>query len=207
MADRAWIFGDGKPAWSFDCVVRELGSSDGEFTTNPVESGVPITDHAFRQPRRLELEYIVSDTRLHDKDVNGEPIADVFAGAQRSATALQLMLDLQESFEPFDVQTGLRLWKGFLIEHLEWDQTSETSGALWFRAILREVFRLSTATVTFPPRAAGATSRRASKTTVEGEKKTTDATGSERDSAALSIAKGNPIVKGLLQSIGVDVGK
>lgn len=206
-AARAWIFGDGAQPWSFDGVIREAGSSDSEFTENPVENGVPISDHGYRKGRRLELEYIVSDTRLHDKDANGNVIADVFAGAQRSATALEKLLDLQEALEPFDIQTGLKLWQGFLIEHLEWDQTAETAGALWFRATLRELLRVSTSTIIFPPRAAGATARRAGQKTVEGEKKTTDPTGSDRDSAALSLAKANPLVKGLLQSIGIDTGK
>jgi hypothetical protein len=196
--ERAWIFGDGAQPWSFDCVVRELGSSDSEFTENPVETGVPFADHGFRRPRRLEVECIVTDTPLHDKDVNGNAIADVFAGAKRSATALEKLLDLQEALEPFDVQTGLRLWQGYLIEHLEWDTTAETAEALWFRAVLREVFRLTTATIIYPPRAPGATSRRAAQKTVEGEKKTKEPTATERESAALTLAKGNPLVRQLL---------
>jgi hypothetical protein len=65
---RIWIIGEGKPAFTFDAVLREVHRSHLDTTDNPVETGVPVTDHAFMAPLRLEIEAGVGDIWLGMRD-------------------------------------------------------------------------------------------------------------------------------------------
>jgi hypothetical protein len=84
---RVWIIGDGKPAFMFDAVLREAHRSHLETTDNPVETGVPITDHAFMAPLRLEIEAGVGDIWLGMRDASavGRDI-DAFAVEEAGQT-------------------------------------------------------------------------------------------------------------------------
>ena len=147
----------------FDSVFVETHHSDQVITDSPVE-GNSIADHKYLLPRRLTIRAGVSDTPIHtvfyDQDWNLDPpSSDVFSqgslGAQsvrRSVTAWQIMLALQADDGVFDVQTGLELYHNMQIEHLETEQDSKKSGALFFTADLREVQIVSTSTVLVPPR-------------------------------------------------------
>lgn len=187
MADqsqRVWIIGGGQPSFQFDAVVRESHTSELQVTDNPVETGVVVSDHAFMLPAKLEIEACVGDVWLRMRDAGKgtelKPVNTDFAwltpapgegsGASRSATAYQLMIGLQRSAEPFSVQTGLKLYQNMLITSLSADQDKDTSSSLCFRASLREILRVNTQTIVYPPRAPGKTARQAAPKATSGEK-------------------------------------
>lgn len=198
---RIWIMDDGRPPFMFDAVLREVHRSRLETTDNPVETGVPITDHAFMQPLRLEIEAGVGDVWLRMRETSavdafavedagqeenpddlaplGPANADVAWLAQdgggdeatRIQRAFRQIRALQRSAALFKVQTGLELYPDMVLEDFEVEQDKDTGAVLYFRASLKQIIVVSTETVTFPPRKAGKTKRQASKKADNGEKK------------------------------------
>lgn len=210
MADvikRVWIIGGGQPPIEFDAVVRESHTSELEVTDNPVETGVVIADHAFMRPARLEIEGCIGDAwlkmRTAGKGDEITPLNTDFAwltpapgeglGASRSAAAYQLLIGLQASANPFSVQTGLKLYQNLVITSLSADQDKDTAFALCVRVSLREVIRVNTQTVVYPPRS-GKAIRQAAKKVAAGEKQGEQVT---------DLAKAQTVARSLL---GKDVG-
>lgn len=194
--DRVWILGGGQEDVVFDAVIREAHTSELEVTDNPVETGVMVSDHAFMRPKRLEIEADVSDNWLHGFDPQtGLAIPDPFfsSKASRSAAAWDILLGLQASAAPFSVQTGLKLYDNMVIETLACEQDAASAAILSFRATLREVIRVSTQTVTYPPRQPGKTNRQASKKVDAGQKKTDPVTDPKQAQSLLYQAGGNQV--------------
>ncbi len=172
---RAFIFTDGSPPWSFDAVIREGHTSRTTITKNPIATGAKVSDHAYMEPDELFLEAAVGDVWLHALDSNGNPVQDVWASdGGRSANAWKLLRNLQRAMEPFSVQTGLDLYENVMIEQMFTEQDDATSTVLFVRVQLTTVDRVSTQTVTYPPRAAGKPHNQTSKKVTGGEKKPTE---------------------------------
>lgn len=148
----------------FDAVFEETHESELEVTDNPVETGVVVSDHAYMKPVRITLAAGVSDTPL--AAAANDPFA---SDAGRSRRAFELLTDLQKKAEPFDLQTGLRLYKNMVCTAIRTSQDKDSSGALLFTADLREVLVVYTQVVKYPPRKAGATKRQASPIKHKGE--------------------------------------
>lgn len=181
---RVWLLGDGQSV-EFDTVILETHHAEMVVTDNPVETGVVISDHMYRQPRVLSIDAAVSDVRLVG---TGADRFDSEAG--RSSAAWDYLNKLMESAEPFKVQTGLKLYENMVISALTVDQNKLSAAVLFFRAELREVIRSTTDIVTFPPRKKGKPKRQASQQKPQGEKKTEEppkATPAKRISILKSI--------------------
>lgn len=148
----------------FDAIFEETHASELEVTDNPVETGVTVSDHAFMRPLRLSLVGGVSDTPL--QQAPGDPFA---SDAGRSKRAYELLTELQRKAEPFDVQTGLKLYSNMVCERINTSQDKDTANVLFFYADLREVIIVNTETVTYPPRKPGPTARQSGPTRRKGE--------------------------------------
>lgn len=145
----------------FDAVFEESHLSELEVTDNPVETGVVVSDHAFMLPYRCRLVAGVSDTPL--KNIPGDQFASSYS---RSYRAFQLLNTLQVSAEPFDVVTGLRLYKNMICAKIHAEQDKDSAHILYFIAELREVIIVGTKTVTYSPRQA---SQRKNRGEVQGK--------------------------------------
>lgn len=148
----------------FDAVFEETHEADLEVTDNPVETGVVVSDHAFMKPLRVKISAGVSDTPL--AAVTDDPFA---SDAGRSRRAFELLTELQKRAEPFDLQTGLKLYENMICTSIRTSQDKDSSGALLFTAELREVIIVYTQVVTYPPRKPGATKRQAGPKKDKGE--------------------------------------
>ena len=148
----------------FDAVFEETHEADLEVTDNPVETGVVVSDHAFMKPLRVKISAGVSDTPL--AAVSDDPFA---SDAGRSRRAFELLSELQKRAEPFDLQTGLKLYENMVCTSIRTSQDKDSSGALLFTAELREVIIVYTQVVTYPPRKPGATKRQAGPKKDKGE--------------------------------------
>ena len=148
----------------FDAVFEETHEADLEVTDNPVETGVVVSDHAFMKPLRVKISAGVSDTPL--VAVTDDPFA---SDAGRSRRAFELLTELQKRAEPFDLQTGLKLYEHMVCTSIRTSQDKDSSGALLFTAELREVIIVYTQVVTYPPRKPGATKRQAGPKKDKGE--------------------------------------
>lgn len=148
----------------FDAVFEETHEAELEVTDNPVETGVVVSDHAFMKPLKVTLSAGVSDTPLLLP--SGDPFA---SDSGRSKRAYELLTELQKKAEPFDLQTGLKLYQNMICTSIRTSQDKDTSGALLFTAELREVIVVYTQAVKYPPRKAGATKRQAGAKKDKGE--------------------------------------
>ena len=157
----------------FDAVFEETHEADLEVTDNPVETGVVVSDHAFMKPLRVKISAGVSDTPL--TAVTDDPFA---SDAGRSRRAFELLTELQKRAEPFDLQTGLKLYENMVCTSIRTSQDKDSSGALLFTAELREVIIVYTQVVTYPPRKPGATKRQAGPKKDKGEQQGKEVTNS-----------------------------
>ena len=106
-----------------DVVINENHTSEVNIPKHPVERGVKVSDHVWREPRDVEIECIIQGPGLMD--------------------AYQALLDLQEEAEPFDFVTGLKVYENMLIEGLYPVRDKDYGRVLKFSASLQEVIIVS----------------------------------------------------------------
>lgn len=164
----------------FDATLREAHTLEIEVTDNPIETGSEVSDHMFVKPKRLTLAAVVSDVNLHPTN------SDLYQGPSRSQAAFQLLESLQESGEPFNIQTGLKLYTNMMCLVVRAEQDKDSDGALLFEADFKEADIVTTQTVTYPPRAAGKTTRQASPTLQKGKQQGTQVTQTQKNQSALN---------------------
>lgn len=167
----------------FDAVFDETHETELEVTDNPVETGVVVSDHSYMRPMTVTISAGVTDTPF------STAVSDTFASdAGRSRRAFDLLLALQKSGEPFDVQTGLMLYKSMVCKSVRTSQDKDSSGALLFTATLREVLIVGTQVVKYPARKPGTTKRQAGPKKDNGEQQSTEQTGAKRQSLIKKLA-------------------
>ncbi len=117
-----------------DAVLTETHESPVVITKNPIEFGADITDHAIIEPKKLNILAEVSDTPLGTAAF-GE-IVDLVTGLfgtatsdnlTRSNAAYNALIQLQETLEPIEIQTKLKLYKDMLITNISTTQDKNTS--------------------------------------------------------------------------------
>ncbi|HDU1552184.1 TPA: hypothetical protein REW71_003160 [Klebsiella pneumoniae] len=118
-------------------VVSEKHSDTLEITEHPVETGAPVSDHAYKRPSEVVMEvgFAGGGSLLDFIDTSSLGLT---LGLSPKETYQQI-LDLQTSLIPFDVVTGKRLYSNMLIRAIEvtTDRTSEN--VLMAVLTLREV--------------------------------------------------------------------
>jgi hypothetical protein len=114
-----------------DVVVREQHESNLVITMNPVEFGSAVSDHAYAEPKKLILDAVMGSR----------------TGPNSIPAAYQSLVRLQETREPFDVVTGLMIYRNMLVERLTVQRDSRMAAILYFTAELREVIIVDTETV------------------------------------------------------------
>lgn len=172
----------------FDAVFEETHEAELEVTDNPVETGVVVSDHAYMKPLRVSLSAGVTDTPLAVS--TNDPYA---SDAGRSRRAFELLTELQKKSEPFDLQTGLKLYRNMVCTSIRTSQDKDSSGALLFTSELREVIIVYTQVIKYPPRKSGATKRQAGAKKDKGEQQGKEVT---------DPAKKQSLVKKLKDAIG-----
>jgi len=129
-----------------DAIITETHTNAVRKTTNPVELGADITDHAIIEPKRLNILAEVSDTPLGVAAFG--QIVDLITGLfgtattdniTRSNAAYNAMVQLQESREPIEVQTRLKLYQDMLITGITTTQDKDSSRVATMNISLEEV--------------------------------------------------------------------
>ena len=112
-------------------VVVEEQHHDGSFITlHPVETGAPISDHAYRLPAEVEMRCGWSDSN-HQEPGFVQQVYDE-------------LLALKNLYEPFNVSTGKRLYQNMLIKDLAVTTDDKYEFALNCIVGLREIIIAST---------------------------------------------------------------
>ena len=117
----------------FDGFMQVEHNIELQTTSNPVETGASVVDHAYVKPAELVMKVMMSD--VHQSLVPGQ-----FTGASfRSVNAWQLLRKLQSDRIPMSVFTKLGLYTNMLITKLTATDTAETFRALSAEVTLREI--------------------------------------------------------------------
>lgn len=105
-----------------NCVLSEKHTSEVEITSNPIETGAEVNDHAYVKPKQVVLE-----------------VAD-----QNAALLYNVMLRFQESRVPFYLVTGLTVYKDMLIQAIDATRDKTFSRVLKATVTCRQVIIVST---------------------------------------------------------------
>ena len=117
----------------FDGFMQVDHNIELQTTSNPVETGASVVDHAYVKPAELVMKVMMSD--VHQSLVPGQ-----FTGASfRSVNAWQVLRKLQSDRIPMSVFTRLGLYTNMLITKLTTSDTAETFRALSAEVTLKEI--------------------------------------------------------------------
>ena len=87
-----------------DIVIEEIQNDQLQITEFPVETGAPISDHAFKRPPEIIMRCGFSNSTAQTEGY----VQAVYG----------LLIDLQNSLEPFNVVTGKRIYSNMMINSL-----------------------------------------------------------------------------------------
>ena len=132
-------------------VISEKHSDTLEITEHPVETGAPVSDHAYKRPSEVVMEVGSSGGGSLLDFIDTSSLGLTLGLSPRET--YQQILDLQASRIPFDVVTGKRLYSNMLIRAIEvtTDRTSEN--VLMAVLTLREVIITQTQQITVADKA------------------------------------------------------
>lgn len=105
-----------------DVVLTEAHQTEIGITSNPIETGAEVNDHAYVMPKRVTLE---------------------FADADATAT-FNALVAFQETRIPFILVTGLAIYRNMLIKSLSVDRDKDQSRILRGSAECQEVIIVGT---------------------------------------------------------------
>lgn len=105
-----------------DCVISEDHTAEIEITSNPIETGAEVNDHAYVMPKRVTLE-----------------IADGNAAATYNA-----LVRFQESRVPFVLITGFAIYRNMMIKAINVRRDKTYSRVLNGSVDLQEVIIVDT---------------------------------------------------------------
>lgn len=160
----------------FDATLKEGHQLEIDVTENPIETGSSVADNMYVKVPKITVTAGVGNTLLHNL------LNDPFSGSNRAQAAFDALTALQVSGEPFAVQTGLRFYPTMMCKSIRAEQDKDTDAVLFFEADFVGVNIVGTETVSYTPRAAGATSRQAAKTKNKGEQQGTQVPDSKKGS-------------------------
>lgn len=96
--------GVSKPAFEVDCVPSESFNGSTQYTKNPVQKGVDISDHAIHNPITLSIDFIVSNFPIRIEEVPFSIGAGIIGGLSDNIAAKiavsETIIKLRETMDP-----------------------------------------------------------------------------------------------------------
>lgn len=127
----------------FDGFIQTDITSELELTSNPVETGVAVTDHSYVKPVEIEMQIKMSD-------VMQSLISGQFEGGwSRSVTAYKILREIQTKRIPVAVLSKFGLFENMIVRSIKATDTEDTWNALDATVSLVElpVARVRTVTI------------------------------------------------------------
>lgn len=135
-------------------VISERHSDSTVITEHPVGFGAAINDHAYSRPADLvmELGFAGAGSLVDFFDTSQYKIAGYEVSIGTSPKEIyQQLLDLQNTFEYFDVITGKREYKNMLIRSLDVTTDAATENVLMITLTMQQINITNTQTITATP--------------------------------------------------------
>ena len=122
-------------------VLEEQHEDRLTITEHPIERGANITDHAFKEAARCEIQCQWSNTQAGLFDFSESYIIQQYVA----------LLNLQFSRLPITIVTGKRIYNNMLIETITTQTDRKTAFCLPVALSCREAILVQTSTTTLPP--------------------------------------------------------
>lgn len=141
------LFGSGEAVdagiITLDASIEESHSFGADVTRFPTEEGVEITDHVTLKPRSLRITGHITDSPvqyLSALTAGGAGGITTWGGSlSRSAKAYDALRWLWYNREPFDVITGLDLYRNMILTGLEIPRDAQIGQRLRFSATMDQI--------------------------------------------------------------------
>ncbi|RLC88272.1 MAG: hypothetical protein DRJ03_03225 [Chloroflexi bacterium] len=135
---------------TFDGILSTGHENTLRITTNPIEFGADVADHAVIEPRRITVVGIVSDHPLSLSNVvrNITGVVESVGGLFNNDTApsgisVRAYADLREVMEsriPLTLETNLANYDNMMLVEMKVDRDKETSKVAILNMVFQEVF-------------------------------------------------------------------
>jgi hypothetical protein len=136
----------------FDTLDQETHEWNRDVTMNPVENGSPISDHIIRQPKKITVAGMISNSPITGVLTQlSNVIATGFDGEDRVNTAIKLLDSLYLSNELVTIYTKNYTYENMLIQSINIPRRVEDGDAVNFTVDALQVNIVSTATTELPP--------------------------------------------------------
>ncbi len=133
-----------------DGVIEERHTNTVRVTSNPVEFGADVNDHAIIDPKIINIRGVVTDTPIGFAAVENlvgsavSAINSVFGSSTeenqtRTQQAYKTLIELMEIREPIEIQTGLKLYENMLITAVSVSQDKDTSRIVMLDITAQEI--------------------------------------------------------------------
>ena len=143
-----------------DATLDEAHDWSNEVTSNPVETGAPITDHVIEKPDKLTITGLITNSPLH-----GALAGQYFGGetqSQRIQTVFEAIYELVKRGEVVTVYTRHAVYNNMIIQSVNIPRSAAIGEAIEFKMDLINIRMVSTQMVTVPP---GISAKKESKST------------------------------------------
>ncbi len=162
------------------CTFEEAHQDELQITEHPVEKGAQINDHAFKLQPEVTIQCGWSNA---DFAALIGTLESIFTGgglpsADYISTVYSQLLALQETRQPFDVVTSMRMYRDMLFKSLRVVKDQKTGEALSVTATLKQIRIVQTQATTLPPKESQASPQTTAETQNTGTKAATPATPS-----------------------------
>jgi hypothetical protein len=117
----------------FDAVLRVEHDQELRYTLHPVQTGAPISDHAYLMPARVILEIGMSDAMARF-----DPGAYTGSGS-KSVSAYQKFKEIQALRQPITLSTRLDTYENMLIERILAPDSNATQYSLKSQIIFAQI--------------------------------------------------------------------
>lgn len=137
----------GSTLYQLDGVISEQHESTATVTKHPVEYGVSIADHVIKQPTKIIVNGIVTNSPFLKQTLNRLPgdsefgilakAGEIFKG-ERARNAYAGLIELQNERKPVSLQTGLLTYENMVLTGVS--APNDVQGNLRVRLTFEEVF-------------------------------------------------------------------
>lgn len=184
-----------------DVTIDESHEWTLDVTTNPVETGAPISDHIQELPDRLTITGMITNTPLTGS------IIDIFSNAfqslidgkgndDRVKTTFDLLRTMYEQRELVNVYTKYRIYENMALTSINIPRSSGIGDAINFTAQFMHIRIVDTQTTDIP---SGISKKKDSKSTDSVKKKAspTSKSGAKSNSPVTGEPKSTSVLKGI----------
>lgn len=127
--------------FDFDVTTQEQHKHPVEWTQNPVETGLEITDNAVVQPDELTITGVITDT----------PIGLAIPFPERAQSGYETLLRLKDDRRLVTVVTGLRVYQDMAITDVSVQRDPKNGQAVRPTVSFRKVIIVNSVTIPIPP--------------------------------------------------------